>query len=65
MSYWGWHSTRRVQPNFSFRGFVHRGSDNPHGWGIAYYPDCEFAAQIIQEPLQSNYSFFAGDILVD
>ena len=49
-----------IQPNFSFRGFVHRGADNPHGWGIGYYPDCELAAQVIKEPLQSTNSTFAA-----
>ena len=49
-----------VQPNFSFRGFIHRGSANPDGWGIAYYPNGEYAAQVIKEPLQSNHSSFAA-----
>jgi len=38
-----------VRPNISFRGFRHRGESNPHGWGIAFYPD--ESAQIIKEPI--------------
>jgi len=28
-----------VRPSISFRGFRHRGEENPDGWGIAFYPD--------------------------
>ena len=30
---------RPVGCGFSFRGFAKRGVDNPHGWGIALYPE--------------------------
>ncbi len=43
-----------VRPNVSFRGFRHRGKSNPHGWGIAFYPD--ESAQIIKEPIQAGKS---------
>jgi len=43
-----------VRPNISFRGFRHRGKNNPHGWGIAFYPD--ESAQIIKEPIQAKKS---------
>ena len=28
-----------VRPDISFRGFRHRGENNPDGWGIAFFPD--------------------------
>jgi len=43
-----------VRPNISFRGFRHRGESNPHGWGIAFYPD--ESAQIIKEPIRAKKS---------
>lgn len=43
-----------VRPSLSFRGFRNRGSFNPDGWGIAYYPDR--AAQIIKEPVKAEES---------
>jgi len=43
-----------VRPSISFRGFRHRGEDNPDGWGIAFYPD--EAAQIIKEPIKATES---------
>jgi len=43
-----------VRPNISFRGFRQRGESNPHGWGIAFYPD--ESAQIIKEPVQAKRS---------
>lgn len=43
-----------VRPSISFRGFRHRGKYNPHGWGIAFYPD--ESAQIIKEPIAAEKS---------
>lgn len=43
-----------VSPNLSFRGFRHRGESNPHGWGIAYYPD--ESVQVIKEPIKADKS---------
>ena len=43
-----------VRSNISFRGFRHRGERNPHGWGIAYYPD--ESAQVIKEPIKAMKS---------
>ncbi len=47
-----------VRPNVSFRGFRHRGRANPHGWGIAFYPD--ESAQVIKEPLEATESGLSG-----
>lgn len=43
-----------VTPNISFRGFRHKGDFNPHGWGLAFYPDK--SAQIIKEPIRAGES---------
>ena len=43
-----------IKPNISFRGFRHRGDSNPHGWGIAFYPD--ESAQVIKEPIRAGKS---------
>ncbi|RMG61048.1 MAG: class II glutamine amidotransferase [Deltaproteobacteria bacterium] len=43
-----------VSPSISFRGFRHRGENNPHGWGIAFYPDR--SAQVIKEPVRAGES---------
>jgi len=43
-----------VRPSISFRGFRHRGESNPHGWGIAFYPD--ESAQVIKEPIKVKES---------
>ncbi len=43
-----------VRPNISFRGFRYSGGKNPHGWGLAYYPD--EAPQVIKEPKHSMKS---------
>jgi glutamine amidotransferase len=43
-----------VTPNFSFKGFRNRGDENPHGWGLAFYPD--ESAQIIKEPIKATRS---------
>ncbi|MBD3404663.1 MAG: class II glutamine amidotransferase [Candidatus Lokiarchaeota archaeon] len=41
----------------TFRGFQKRGSCNPDGWGLAYYPD--ESAIIIKEPITSTQSKLA------
>jgi len=43
-----------VQPRISFRAFRRRGEDNPHGWGLAFYPGK--SALILKEPLESVVS---------
>lgn len=43
-----------VRPSLSFRAFRHRGRNNPHGWGIAYYPD--ESVQVIKEPIEAGRS---------
>lgn len=43
-----------VKPSISFRGFRYRGENNPHGWGIAFYPD--ESAQVIKEPIKAGKS---------
>jgi glutamine amidotransferase len=43
-----------VRPTLSFRGFRHRGDGNPHGWGIAYYPDK--SVQVVKEPIRASES---------
>ncbi len=46
-----------VIPNLSFKGFRNRGGRNPHGWGLAYYPD--ESAQVIKEPKKANESLLS------
>lgn len=46
-----------VSPSLSFRGFRHRGERNPHGWGLAYYPDK--SVQVIKEPKKGSRSHLA------
>jgi len=51
-----------VSPSISFRGFRHRGKANPHGWGLAFYPDK--SAQVFKEPVAamgSSLSKFLQD----
>jgi len=43
-----------VRPKISFRGFRRRGRRNPHGWGLAFYPD--ESAQVLKEPIESTES---------
>lgn len=43
-----------IRPSISFRGFRHRGEANPHGWGLAFYPD--ESAQVIKEPIKARKS---------
>ena len=49
-----------VKPTLSFRGFRHRGEGNPHGWGLAYYPDK--SVQVIKEPIKASGSPLSGFI---
>lgn len=51
---------RTIRPDFSIRAFRHRGDDNPHGWGLAYYPD--EAVQVIKEPVMAGKSLMADFI---
>jgi len=46
-----------VRPSLSFRGFQHRGADNPNGWGLAAFPD--ESAQVFKEPLHAAKSELA------
>lgn len=48
-----------VKPEISFRGFMRRGRSNPHGWGLALYPDGK-AAQVFKEPGEADESPLAG-----
>ena len=48
---------RAVNARISFRGFRHRSSGNPHGWGLAYYPD--ESAQVFKEPISAKRSELA------
>ncbi|WP_038059377.1 class II glutamine amidotransferase [Thermodesulfovibrio yellowstonii] len=53
---------KEVNPSISFRGFRRRDKDNPHGWGIAFYPD--ESALVYKEPvmaIQSRLSEFLRD----
>lgn len=43
-----------IKPTLSFRGFRHRGESNPHGWGLAFYPDK--SVQVIKEPIKASGS---------
>lgn len=43
-----------ISPTLSFRGFRHRGKSNPHGWGLAFYPDK--SVQVIKEPIKAGRS---------
>ena len=47
-----------VRPSLSFRGFIHRGDRNPHGWGVARYE--EKACQIFKEPISATSSALAN-----
>jgi predicted glutamine amidotransferase len=51
-----------VVSNFSFRGFIRRGNDNPHGWGMALYPDQAKSVQIIKEKYNADKSEMAAFI---
>jgi len=43
-----------IDPKISFMGFRQRGEHNPHGWGIAFYPD--ESAQVLKEPIKTRNS---------
>jgi len=61
-----------VRASLSFRGFRHRGSRNPHGWGIARFDGG--ACQVFKEPIAasrsslatflSNYELFVSQIFI-
>ncbi|HIH71417.1 class II glutamine amidotransferase [Methanothermobacter thermautotrophicus] len=48
---------QEVQPSFSLRGFRMRSERNPHGWGLAFYPDK--SVQVYKEPVKSRKSIMA------
>ncbi|MGB4311782.1 MAG: class II glutamine amidotransferase [Natronincolaceae bacterium] len=50
---------RLVGCRFSFERFAKRGVDNPHGWGIALYPEGSRAVQVLKEPLKAGTSKLA------
>ncbi|RLG83680.1 MAG: class II glutamine amidotransferase [Thermoprotei archaeon] len=49
-----------VSPRISFKGFKVRGKHNPHGWGLAFYPDN--SAIVFKEPLTATESRLASFI---
>lgn len=61
-----------VTPSFSLKGFRKRGKNNPHGWGLAFYPDK--SCQVIKEPVHAlnsilsdfveNYPKITSNILI-
>ncbi|OQX05447.1 MAG: hypothetical protein BWK76_27480 [Desulfobulbaceae bacterium A2] len=53
----GMNFNQPVRCTFSFRGFRHRGVNNPHGWGIARYEGN--VCQIFKEPLNAARSQLA------
>ena len=55
----GMNFNRPVSCGFSFRGFSNRGNPNPHGWGIALYPEGGKAVQVFKEPLRARSSELA------
>jgi predicted glutamine amidotransferase len=46
-----------VNPSLSFHGFRKKSKNNPHGWGLAFYPDK--SCQIIKEPLKARKSYLS------
>ena len=44
----------QIDPSFSFKGFRNRGTNNPDGWGLAFYPNG--SCQIMKEPLKAGES---------
>lgn len=51
---------KKVKPSISFKGFAHRGDYNPHGWGLAFYPDK--SCQVYKEPIKAQSSELANFI---
>jgi predicted glutamine amidotransferase len=49
---------KKVRPSISFRGFTHRSNSNPHGWGLAFYPDK--SCQVYKEPISAGSSDLAN-----
>ncbi len=41
---------------FSFKRFAKRGANNPHGGGIALYPEGSRVVQVLKEPLEAGAS---------
>ena len=48
---------KKLNIRYSFRGFRNRGDDNPHGWGLTWYPDS--AVQIMKELIKAGKSQLA------
>lgn len=57
------HFNQPVHPDFSFRGFRHRGSTNPHGWGLAWFHEST-GWQVVKRSQASNESSLAASLLV-
>lgn len=49
-----------IRPHFSLRVFNRRGTYNPDGWGLGYYPDQ--ASQVVKEPVKAGDSLMADFI---
>lgn len=56
------HFNKPVHPDFSFRGFCHRGSRNPHGWGLAWFDDST-GWQVVKRTCAANQSRVAASLL--
>ncbi|WXG41523.1 MAG: class II glutamine amidotransferase [Candidatus Freyarchaeum deiterrae] len=54
---------KSVTATFSLKGFKSRGTLNPDGWGIAWYPDK--SVQVIKEPVKATQSNLFSDVLKD
>ncbi len=52
---------KTVDANLSFRGFRHRGDDNPDGWGLAYYE--KNTAKVIKEDISAMESKTAESLI--
>jgi glutamine amidotransferase len=51
-----------VYPDFSFRGFRHRGASNPHGWGLAWFDEHK-KWQVIKRAGAANRSTLVSSLL--
>ena len=56
------HFNRPVYPDFSFRGFRHRGASNPHGWGLAWFEDRK-GWKVVKRTHASSQSKLAASLL--
>jgi len=46
-----------IHPSLSFRGLTEQSKNNPHGWGIALYPDV--SALVVKEPIRADVSILS------